>query len=135
MRKSHWHSYNANPRKRRTGDCTIRAICTALGMDWDDVYVGVAFTGFLAADMPSTNRVWRRFLRRLGYEMRLIDCGGRDCYTVDDFCEDHPDGTYILALEGHVVAVIDGEYWDTWDSGDEEPVYYWIIKEGDETNK
>lgn len=132
---SHWKNYNANPRRRRTGDCTIRAICTALGVDWDAAYIGVAFTGFLEADMPSTNRVWRKFLRRQGYEMRLIDCGERDCYTVEDFCEEHPKGTYILALDGHVVSVIDGYYYDTFDSGDEEPIYYWIIKEKEGEDK
>ena len=24
-----------------------------------------------------------------------------------------------------VVALIDGDWWDAWDSGDEVPVYYW----------
>jgi hypothetical protein len=132
---SHWKNYNANPRRRRTGDCTIRAICTALGADWYATYFDVVIEGAVEADMPSTNRVWRKFLRRLGFRMCLVDDHGRNCYSVNDFCEEHPDGAYILALDGHVVAVIDGEYYDTWESGDEEPVYYWIIKDGDETNK
>ena len=132
---SHWKNYNANPRRRRTGDCTIRALCTALGADWYTVYFDIVCEGAVQADMPSTNRVWRKCLRRLGFKMRLIDDHDRDYYSVADFCEDHPKGTYILALDGHVVAVIDGEYWDTWDSGDEEPIYYWIIneKESEET--
>lgn len=28
-------------------------------------------------------------------------------------------------IDGHVVCVQDGFYWDTWDSGQEIPVYYW----------
>ena len=28
-------------------------------------------------------------------------------------------------ISGHVVAVIDGNYYDTWDSGDKIPIYYW----------
>ena len=36
-----------------------------------------------------------------------------------------PDGTYILAMATHVVAVVDGDWLDTWDSGDETPLYYW----------
>lgn len=51
-----------------------------------------------------------------------------DCYTVADFCRDHPNGTYILAIEGHVVAVDHGDWYDTWDSGDEIPIYYWEKK-------
>lgn len=129
MKTSHWKNYNANPKKRRTGDCTIRAICTALDIDWNTAYLHVAFTGYSESDMPSTNSVWRKYLRNLGYTMKLVECGDTECYTVNDFCAEHPCGTYILALDGHVVAVIDGYYYDTWDSGDEEPVYYWIIKE------
>jgi len=33
--------------------------------------------------------------------------------------------THILALSGHVVCVMDGDYYDTWDSGGEVPLYYW----------
>ena len=48
-----------------------------------------------------------------------------DFYTVRDFCRDNPHGIFILALSGHVLAVIDGNYYDSWDSGEEIPVYYW----------
>ena len=41
------------------------------------------------------------------------------------FAEEHPSGTYILALSGHVVCVQNGEWFDTWDSGNEIPLYYW----------
>ena len=37
--------------------------------------------------------------------------------TVDSFAKDHPEGTYIVSVAHHVVAVVDGCYWDTWDSG------------------
>ena len=45
--------------------------------------------------------------------------------TVEEFCRDHPQGTYILAIDGHVVCAVDGDYLDTWDSGEEVPMYYW----------
>ena len=52
-----------------------------------------------------------------------------DCYTVADFAAEHPSGTYILSLSGHVVCVMDGDYYDTWDSGGEIPLYYWCKEE------
>ena len=52
-----------------------------------------------------------------------------DEYSVIDFCEEHPTGTYLLALREHVVCVRDGQYYDSWDSGEESPVYYWQKKE------
>lgn len=52
-----------------------------------------------------------------------------DCYTVADFASEHPRGLYVLAIGGHVVTVRDGEWMDSWDSGNEVPAYYWS-KEG-----
>ncbi len=51
------------------------------------------------------------------------------CYTIRDFAYDHPFGTYLVGTGKHVVTIIDGNYYDTWDSGGEIPIYYW--KKGD----
>lgn len=117
--------WNENPSGRKRGDCTVRAIATALGTDWDTVFLGLAVVGFFIHDMPSANRVWGAYLRKKGFKRHFLGENCPDCYTVRDFCKDHPIGTYILAIDGHVVTVIDGNYYDSWDSGDEFPVYYW----------
>lgn len=124
-----WKQYNPNPAGRIVGDCTIRALSKALDKSWDDVYAGTALDGFLMSDMPTANSVWGAYLRRNGYRRHLIDDECQECpdtYTVAEFARDHPQGTYILALSGHVVTVIDGDWYDTWDSGNEIPIYYWI---------
>lgn len=117
--------YNPNPSGRFVGDCTIRAICKLTEQDWDTVYVGTSFQGFLFKDMPSGNATWGSYLKRLGYYREIIPNTCPDCYTVEDFCKDHSNGRYLLALDGHVVTVVDGDYYDTWDSGNEMPIYYW----------
>lgn len=117
--------YNPNPRGNRVGDCVIRAISKATGQDWETTYAGVSACGFELADLPSADHVWGAYLRKHGYSRRLVDDHGQDVYTVDDFCRDNPTGTYILAISGHVVCVIDGKYYDSWDSGDEIPLYCW----------
>ena len=76
-------------------------------------------------DMPSANAVWGAYLRRKGFVRNIVPDDLSDFYAVSDFCRDNPDGVYILALSEHVVAVDNGNYYDTWDSGDEIPVYYW----------
>ena len=73
--------------------------------------------------------VWGAYLKKHGFVREVIPNTCPDCYTVADFCREHPKGTFILALSGHVVAVIDGKYFDTWDSGEELPIYYWHRKE------
>ena len=42
-----------------------------------------------------------------------------------EFARDHPRGVYVLALSSHVVCVEDGKYFDSWDSGNEIPLFYW----------
>ena len=121
-----YHYYNPNPAGRFVGDCTIRAICKLTEQDWDTVYVGTSIEGFIKKDMPSGNSTWGAYLKRLGYIREIIPNTCPDCYTVRDFCLDHPRGRYLLALDQHVVAVVDGDYYDTWDSGNELPIYYWL---------
>lgn len=118
-------SFNKNPLRKKVGDCVVRAISTILDTDWDTAYTGIMLEGFAMKDMPSANNVWGEFLNRSGYERKIIPSTCTFCYTIRDFCEDHPTGRFIVATGSHVVAVIDGDYYDTWDSGDEVPVYYW----------
>ena len=117
--------YNPNPAGRFVGDCTIRAICKLTDQDWDSVYVATSLEGFIKKDMPSGNSTWGAYLKRLGYVRHIIPNTCPDCYSVRDFCLEHSVGRYLLALDQHVVTVVDGDYYDTWDSGNEIPIYYW----------
>ena len=122
-------SYNANPDGNRVGDCTIRAISKVLGQTWEQTYAGMVVEGMAIYNMPSANVVWNNYLKRKSYKRYIIPDNLPEDYSVRDFCRDNPKGTFLLALSGHVVAVIDGNYYDTWDSGDEIPIYYWRRKE------
>lgn len=121
---SYYKHFNPNPARQRVGDCTVRAICKATGQDWNRTYCALSAYGLHAKDMPSANHVWGKYLRELDFRRYMIEDNKKD-YTVADFCRDHPKGIYILAIEGHVVCVQDGFYYDSWDSGQEIPVYYW----------
>ena len=116
--------YNPNPYHKRVDDCVIRGIAKVLGKDWNTVYLGVAMQGFTSKNMPSSNAVWGDYLRRKGFKRYAIPNSCPECYTVADFADEHPKGRYILATGSHVIAVVDGDYYDTWDSGEEIPVYY-----------
>ena len=117
--------YNPNPKIRRTDDCVIRAICKLIDKDWYYVYTQLCLQGFIGCDWGNCNEIWSSYLRKIGYKKYLIPNTCPDCYCVEDFCEDHPKGKYLLATGEHVITVVDGDYYDTWDSGDEIPIYYW----------
>lgn len=121
--------YNPNPVGRRVGDCSIRAVSKALGVDWETAYAMVSANGFGMGDMPSSDSVWGATLRQHGFYRKAIPNTCPDCYTVADFCRDHPYGTYVLGFGGHVATVQDGDIYDTWDSSKEIPVYYWYRKD------
>lgn len=120
---------NPNPYGSYVGDCVIRAISIAENRPWSDIYVDLAIQGFLMGDMPSSNRVWGEYLKSIGYTRHIIPTDCPDCYTIKDFCGEHFKGTYILGTGSHVVAVVNGDYCDTWNSGDEYPIYYFARKE------
>ena len=124
-----WIEYNNNPVGRRVGDCAVRAISKALDVDWERAYVMIALNGFLMGDMPSSDSVWGAVLRQNGFYKEAIPNTSPDLYTAEMFCEDNPRGTYVLGFGGHVATVVDGRLYDSWDSNNEIPVYFWHRKE------
>lgn len=77
------------------------------------------------ADMPSSDAVWGAVLRRHGFKRKNIPDTCPDCYTIADFCEDNPHGVFVVGTGGHVVTVVNGDYYDAWDSGNEITQYVW----------
>lgn len=121
--------YNPNPRGINTGDCVIRAICKALDMPWEKVYVELTIKGLQEAMWGDTNAVWEKFLKERGFVQHVLPNTCPDCYTIADFANEHKVGTFIVATGTHVVAVKDGKYFDTWDSGYLTPSYYFQLEE------
>ena len=117
--------YNPNPRGAKVGDCVIRAISKATGESWDDVYTGLTFQGFALKDMPSANYVWGEYLKSKGFRRHVIPNNCPQCVTVGQFAKENNNGVYILGTGTHVVTVVDGVVYDTWDSSDEVPIYYY----------
>ena len=122
-----WIEYLNNPLGLRVGDCVIRAISKELDASWERVYVELCVQGFMMGDLPSSNAVWSAYLRHKGFKRHTIeDCP--DCYSIEDFCKDHPKGVYVIGTGTHAVAIIDSCYYDAWQSG-REPVVYYFEKE------
>lgn len=119
-----WRQYNPNPQGLIVGDCTVRAICAVTGREWRDVHRDLCALARKMADMPSSDRVWWEFLRLNGFRRHKMIDRCPECYTVADFAADHPSGIYVLGPHEHAVALIDGDWWDSWDSGNTVPTYF-----------
>lgn len=121
--------YNPNPTGRRVGDCAVRAITVALDVDWETAYVLICSNGFNMGDMPSSDSVWGALLRQYGFYREAIPTECADCYTAEDFANEHPEGVYVLGFGSHTCTVRDGTIYDSWDSRAEIPIYFWHKKE------
>lgn len=123
-----WQMYNPNPTGRSVGDCSVRAVAKALDTDWETAYSLITANGYAMGDMPSSDSVWGAVLRQNGFYRKAIRSNCPDCYTAEDFCIDHPYGVYVLGFGGHVATVVDGDLYDSWDSSNEIPQFYWHRK-------
>ena len=130
-----WIKYNPNPRKNRRGqprrvkDCVVRAFSRATGLSWEESYLLICAQGFHDGDMPSSDAVWGERLRRMGFERIAFPAcppTAGSCYSVADFADDNPRGIFVIGTGEHAVCVANGDYYDTWDSGDESPSFVWM---------
>ena len=121
--------YNPNPVGRRVGDCSVRAVAKALDISWEKAYALIVANGFQMGDMPSSDGVWGSVLRQHGFSRKALPDTCPECYTAEEFASDHPKGIYVLGFGGHVCTVKDGNIYDTWNSSDEIPQYYWYKEE------
>ena len=125
-----WREFNNNPTGRKTGDCAVRAISAALGTSWDDAHYMLSELSRAMGEMPSADDVWGAVLRQHDFYRSTIPNSCPECYSAEDFTQDHPRGTFVLGFGGHCATVIDGVIYDAWDSRNEVPVYVWFRKDG-----
>ena len=117
--------YNANPSNKRVGDCVIRAISKAMNMSWDDVAIDLSMMMVTKKDIITSNSLWGEYLALNGFRRGVLPNTCPDCFTLKDFCREFPQGTYVACTGSHVIAVINGDYYDSFDSGEEGITYFW----------
>ena len=120
-----WKYYNSNPIARSVQDCTVRALSKALNISWDEAHMELSEASRQMGTIMNDNTVMDALLRRNGFFRKNIPNYCPECYSIKEFCEDHPKGLYVLGTGTHVVTVVDGDWYDSWDSSDEIPLYYW----------
>ena len=116
--------------KGRTGDCVVRAICNATGMDYKKVYdeinelakserTGSRKRGKSNARTGVYPQTTRKYLESLGWKWYPLMTIGSGCKV--HLKEDElPKGVIILKVSHHLTCVKDGVIYDTYDCSREE---------------
>ena len=123
-----WVRCNPNPVGRETDDCVVRAIAIATDKSWREAYWDLCRIGSIEGDLPNSNMIWGLYMRQIGAKQFLLPESCPACITVRAFAERYPEGVYVIGTGSHAVAVIDGDWYDIWDSGNVTPAYFWKVK-------
>ena len=115
---------NPNPCHIYSPDCVFRAVALATGKTWERVYTELAVQGFVMCTPPTVNYVWGAYLEEQGFPAYEP---AREC-SVRKFAKEHPKGVYIIGTGTHAVTVKNGAYFDAWDSGGENVLYYFVLE-------
>ena len=123
-----WIYANPNLEKKEVPDCVIRAICIALNKPWLEVSDELYLVARSQYSITSDDNIWGRYLYSLGFEPFVLPSICPKCVAIKEFAAMYPYGTYIIGTGYHAVAVLDGNYYDSWDSGNEIATFFWRIK-------
>ena len=133
---STFHYYNANPKKRLTSDCVVRAISTALEIPYEQVVMEMAKMECETGYSRASNEGVDKYLQSKGWEKNKQPRKDDNTkYTGKEWCEEiqthrHWYDQQIIANigGGHIVAIMWGQVYDTWDSTDGCIGNYWTKK-------
>ena len=106
--------YNPHPKGLSTDDCVKRALVVVTGRDYVTVQRELneykKVTG--AKSFNSVENL--RYVEDIKKAKKI---SLHTQMTAEEFCQKHPMGRYILDMEEHWSACVDGCIYDTWDCG------------------
>lgn len=115
---------NVNPNLEDIGDCVVRAIKLATGLNYELVEEKLYYTAQLLG-CPERCVCCYSFLLDQVFNFEQVDCYG---LSVKDFCHIYNKGVYLVRMDGHLSCVINGEIWDTWDCSNEIVTNAWVVE-------
>lgn len=117
-----FNKINVNPKHRKTGDCSTRAIAYALNISWEEA-LRLQFEEAIKTKYdPTSRQIMERVLGKFGYvKMRQPRTQSNLKYMIRDLdkflTKKERQNRIVCNVANHYV-VVDGEsYVDSWDSG------------------
>lgn len=118
MKRYKYYQPNKKDLKDRQRDCVVRALTNVMNKTWLEVFNELIPYAIEIQCMPNSKTCYESYLKDNGFEYHGIsNRKGSKRPTVESFTKEHKTGIFFLNVANHVVSVVDGIYYDTWDSG------------------
>ncbi len=123
---------NKKDLKCKVGDCTVRALTVVTEKSWVEVFDILCKYARESQTMPnSPSNIQAYFKDRNIPYVKCYRPKERVKLTVKEFTKSHRQGTFVIYCKAgfgtHLVAVKEGQYWDSWDSGNQIIYGYWEV--------
>lgn len=108
---SSFRYWNENPQGETRNDCVTKAIVLASKLPYSTVRKKLFHTAKLLDCTKLCPTCYSFFINQVigGVPTNCEDM------TVGRFADEHPNGTYLIRIDGHLTAVIDNVCYDIWD--------------------
>lgn len=116
----------ANP-VNDTNDCIIRSVAKAFNEDWQSVmrkFCDVAIEKYL---MPNNYPVAKAVLK--DYPCTEIQLPQSDFISVSKLAAQKPNKKLVALTRDHAIAIVNGTWYDLYDSGNDIVESYWEVVE------
>lgn len=121
---SDYRYLNLNPFKKRTGDCVIRAVACAFGLEWEQASDILYETARNLGCEMSCLGCYSSLFRKAGLEE--VDAEGM---TVEDIVDRYSSDIVIIRISGHLTCAINGCVMDIWDCRGSQADRAWLVGE------
>lgn len=126
-----YRNYNANPKNRKTGDCSTRALCTVLGISWKDALKLQFECSVKTGYDPSSKQVMDRIMSEHGWvKMKQPRKADNKKYQVGEIDKittltERKNGILVL-MANHWTAIKGDDLLDIWDCRYKSIGNYWV---------
>lgn len=114
---------NINPLSLTESDCVTRAIALATGYS----YAAIKDKLYYISELLECERLcvccYQHLLDDV-FKYDKVHCSG---LTVREFAVRHPEGVYLIRMDGHLSVLANGVIYDLWDCSDEVLTDVWYV--------
>ena len=124
---------NVNPKNRKTGDCSTRALCAVLNIPYEDALKLQYEESLKCYYDPTSKQVMERVLSKFGYvKMKQPRKGDGSKYLVKELdqltTEEERQNGILVTIANHHTCVYKDSIIDIWNCGNKSIGNYYVCK-------